>query len=50
MEDNGRVSLGEAVAAELDVDLTPELMVAIDKILIRLYLSGFILTPLEYDE
>lgn len=37
-----RRALAEALSEELCVDLAPELMVATDKILIRLFLSGFV--------
>ena len=38
---NAREALADALAAELDLDITPEFMMATDKVLIRLYLHGY---------
>lgn len=39
-----REALADALSTELDLDITPEFMQAVDKVLIRLYLHGYIVT------
>ena len=41
---NARHALADALAAELDIDITPEFMMAVDRLLIRLYLHGYLVT------
>lgn len=45
-----REALAEALAGELDMDLTPEFLAATDRVLIRLYMSGYIVAAGEYPE
>lgn len=45
-----REALADALAAELDADLTPEFLAATDKVLIRLYLHGYTVTPTVDDD
>lgn len=42
----GREVLAEALGAELDLDLTPEFMACVDRILTRLWLEGYAVLPL----
>lgn len=49
---DARHALADALGAELDVDLTPEFLAATDRVLVRLYLHGYIVSiaPEEPDE
>ena len=42
---DARTAFADSLAAELDVDLSPEFMMATDKVLIQLYLRGYVVSP-----
>jgi hypothetical protein len=42
---DARTALADALAAELDMDLTPEFVAATDRVLMRLWLHGFAVLP-----
>ena len=44
-ETNGRIALAETLAAELDMDLTPNFLRATDRVLARLWLHGYAVLP-----
>ncbi len=44
---NARQAVAEALSAELNTDMTPEFMIAIDKFLAQLYLFGFLVTEIK---
>ena len=46
----GRIALADVLAAELDIDLTPAFMAAVDKILMRLWLHGYAILPAPEEE
>jgi len=46
---DARTSLAQAIAAEMDVDMSPEFLIAADKMLVRLWLDGYALLPISDD-
>ena len=47
---DARAAMIEVLSAELDLDSTPEFAEAVDVILMKLYLAGFVLTPIKDEE
>lgn len=47
---DARTAIIEVLSAELDLDSTPEFAEAVDVILMKLYLAGFVLTPIKDEE
>ena len=47
---DARTAFCDALAAEMDMDLTPEFMAAADRVLVRLYLHGYIVAAAPEDE
>jgi hypothetical protein len=47
---NARTAFAETLAQHLDLDLDPEVMDAIDRVLASLYLRGFTIVPLSDGE
>lgn len=47
---DARMATAEALAQELDLDMTPEFLVAIDKFIAQLWMRGFKIVPVTNDE
>jgi hypothetical protein len=47
---DARQALADALSAEMDTEITPELMQGVDVILTRLWLQGFRIMPLPEPE
>lgn len=45
--ERARRIFAEDLATELDIDMSPEFMLAADRLLARLYLSGYVVVPIE---
>ena len=45
-----RIAIAESLAVELDQDLTPEFLAAVDKVIAQLWLRGFKVVRLTGDE
>jgi hypothetical protein len=43
---DARQALADAIAAEMDTEITPDILDAIDVVLVRLWLHGFKVVPL----
>lgn len=43
---DARTAFADALAAELDLDLSPEFMAASDRVLVRLWLHGYTVHPI----
>ena len=47
---DARQALADALSAEMDTEVTPELMDGVNVVLIRLWLSGFKIMPIPEGE
>ena len=47
---DARTAFAEAIAQEMDMDLSPEFMAACDKALIQLWLRGYAVLPAPDEE
>ena len=47
---DARTALADALGAELDIDLSPKFVAATDRVLMRLWLHGFRVTPFDDDD
>jgi hypothetical protein len=47
MGSGARLAFAEVLSNELGIDLTPEFLAAVDRVLIGLWLAGFKIEPLE---
>ena len=50
MNMDARTAFAEAIAQEMDMDLSPEFMAACDKALIQLWLRGYAVLPAPDEE
>jgi hypothetical protein len=41
---DARIAMAESIAEEMDMDLSPEFLEATDKVLVQLYLRGYLVT------
>jgi hypothetical protein len=47
---DAKTAFADALGAELDIDLTPEFVAATDRVLMRLWLHGYVVLPHEDDK